>query len=133
MESSGESSRRAVDLGDDRLAGTARDLEHVPVIRPIDAPVDDDGKLHLLGLVRLVVGFLVETLRQRVQSERHGVGDETFLVGRRPGELPARRLWVAASSFGLLEIPAVHLDRRPARPRGHPRERCSSRTAARRS
>jgi len=83
-----ESPRR--DFRHDRLAGTALELEHIPLIRPIDAPVHDDGQLDLLGGSRGVVGLLVKTIRQRIQSERHAVGNEALAacgqrIDARPG------------------------------------------------
>ena len=62
--------------GDDCLTGFSFHLEDIPITRVIRPPVDDDGKSHLLRLGRLVVGFLVQALGQRVQGERHVVGDE---------------------------------------------------------
>ena len=95
---------------DDRIAGTALDPEHVPVARPIHASVDDDGKLHLLCVRRVIVGLLVEAFRQRIQSERHVVGNESLLV--RGDQVDSRfRGLGRQDQLGLLEIPAVHLDR----------------------
>ena len=67
------------------------------------------GKTDLLRLGRLVVGFLVQAFGQRVQGERHVVGDEGPVGG---GEQMGPGLSVLGRrrQRGLFQIPAVHLD-----------------------
>ena len=87
-----------IDLRDDRLAGVAGELEHVPVVRPIDAPVDDDGQRHLLRVLEGVVGLLLEALRQRVQGERHAVGNQLLVArGEQMDARPGVRLRAASA------------------------------------
>ena len=104
-----------LDFRDHHVVRFSGELEHGPVPRLVHASVKDDGQGNLLRVRRRVVWFLVESIRQCVQRERHAVGNES---------LPARHERLD-SRFGvlgrqsqrlLLEIPTVHFGRQ-RRPR----------------
>jgi len=98
-----------VHVRDDRLAGFSFHFENIPVPGAIRSPVDDDGQIHLLRLGRLVVGLLVEAFGERVQRERHVVGNQIPVGG---GKQMAPRFGVfrGRRHRGFLEIPAAGLD-----------------------
>ena len=92
----------------DCLAGAAFHFEDVPIARPIRSAIDDNWKAHLLRFGRLVIGFAVQTLRQRIQCEGDVVGEETSgggdHVDARLGVLGGRR------QGRLFQVPAIDLD-----------------------
>ena len=78
-------------LSHDLLAGAAFETEHVPVVGPVDLPVDDHGQRDRLGSGRRIIGFRVEAFRQRVHGKRHRVGDHLPLAHRKRVE-PRRHI-----------------------------------------
>ncbi len=96
-------------LRDNGLTGFSLHLEDIPVARAVHAPVNDDGKSHFLRLGRGVVGFLLHALGQRVQGERHSVGND-FPVGGGNQVLPRFRVLRRQHQRRLFQVPAGGLD-----------------------
>ncbi len=109
-----------VDFRDDRFAPFAVHFEDVPVPGTVRPAVDDDRKDYFLSVGRIVVGilggflagFLLQALRQRIERERHVVGN-ACPVGS-GNEVTSRFcIFGGRRERGLFEIPAVrfNLDR----------------------
>ena len=117
-------------FGDDGFTGMPVHFEHVPVSRAIRAPVDDDGKRTFCALVGSSLGSCVETLGQRVQGERHLVGNECP-GGGGDQMLPGFASWAGSASVAFSRFqPSISI--LTGSPAGHPAGRCWSRRATHR-
>ena len=93
-----------IDLGDDLVAGTALEAEHVPVAGLSMRPLTMIGKRDLLGGLLRIVRLLFQAFRQRVHRKGHAVGDLSLLAARRADRRPVlvrvvlRQAWPRAGS-----------------------------------